>query len=246
MSSRKVTFVCFTAPLITFLNFSSLDLRSQGYLGLLYSLLDDDNKVSQYTIVLTEKDIKKMLPFAAYLQSLSHGCNVKHVAELGRDIVKHVVNETYLNTHTPSKADGTKQMVNRHVNVDLLLSTMNRFDSADVTGFLNEGILMFEDEQNKRITVHLMTFHNSKGREYDRVIITGAEERRNLKPDEVEEERKLSYVAITRAKIKLFVLFRKKLKFCGSKSMEISTELARSFQEASGLYTRRDSGYYLK
>ena len=64
-----------------------------------------------------------------------------------------------------------------------------------------------EDEEK----VSLMTIHSAKGLEYDAVFIIGAEEgifpgmRSMLNPSQLEEERRLCYVAITRAKKQLFI-----------------------------------------
>lgn len=58
--------------------------------------------------------------------------------------------------------------------------------------------------------VTLITMHNTKGLEFDRVIITGLEEglfpsRRDFEEDELEEERRIFYVSITRAKRELYL-----------------------------------------
>jgi DNA helicase II / ATP-dependent DNA helicase PcrA len=63
-------------------------------------------------------------------------------------------------------------------------------------------------EGENRVT--LITMHNTKGLEFDRVIITGLEEglfpsRRDFEKDELEEERRIFYVSITRAKRELYL-----------------------------------------
>ena len=63
-----------------------------------------------------------------------------------------------------------------------------------------------EQEDAEQARVVLITMHNTKGLEFDRVIITGLEEGlfpRDDDPDELEEERRLFYVAITRARNEL-------------------------------------------
>jgi len=83
--------------------------------------------------------------------------------------------------------------------------------------FLNE-INIIEQEQTKNQDgtgnyLNLMTLHSSKGLEFDLVFIIGAEEgllphsRSFLEEEELEEERRLCYVGITRAKRKLFITF---------------------------------------
>jgi superfamily I DNA/RNA helicase len=55
--------------------------------------------------------------------------------------------------------------------------------------------------------ISLMTIHSSKGLEFDSVVITGVSD--NILPDktaDIEEERRLFYVALTRAKEMLFIL----------------------------------------
>ncbi len=68
---------------------------------------------------------------------------------------------------------------------------------------------MLEDEEDDENRVTLITMHNTKGLEFDRVIITGMEEGlfprgdESVDDDELEEERRLFYVAITRARFQL-------------------------------------------
>jgi len=66
------------------------------------------------------------------------------------------------------------------------------------------------DEEDDPNRVTLITMHNTKGLEFDRVIITGLEEGmfprgENESVDELEEERRLFYVAITRARDELYL-----------------------------------------
>lgn len=65
-----------------------------------------------------------------------------------------------------------------------------------------------DEQQDARVT--LITMHNTKGLEFDRVIVTGLEEGLfprggDEDPDEIEEERRLFYVAVTRARDELYL-----------------------------------------
>ena len=67
-----------------------------------------------------------------------------------------------------------------------------------------------ELEQAGEAHVTLITMHNTKGLEFDRVIVTGLEEGLfprggDESPDEIEEERRLFYVAVTRARDELYL-----------------------------------------
>lgn len=77
--------------------------------------------------------------------------------------------------------------------------------------FLNDITLMTDTEQQDGDVVRLMTIHASKGLEFEYVFVVGCEEgtfpgnNSVLDIDELEEERRLMYVAITRAKDHLFL-----------------------------------------
>lgn len=214
---------------------------AKGYLGFLFALLD-----GQESIPLTSAQIQGMRPFAAFLHSLDQG---QRLEELGRDIVGQVVNFRYLNTLS-KKGGIVEEGAERHRNVEEVLNAMRRFDGDDLTGFLDEVHLMsetspIEDGSNKP-RVHLMTIHASKGLEYPCVIFTGAEDytlsRGSADADVMNEQRRVAYVAVTRAKSELIVTYRSQL-YEGS-----TTKLSRFFNGtamSSDLFTSTDSYDYL-
>jgi len=94
---------------------------------------------------------------------------------------------------------------------------------AGLQEFLEQAALIadmdsYESGEDKAV---LMTMHSAKGLEFDTVFIVGAEEnifpsyRSAFDPIEVEEERRLAYVAITRAKRKLYAVCAKERLFFG-------------------------------
>jgi DNA helicase-2/ATP-dependent DNA helicase PcrA len=107
------------------------------------------------------------------------------------------------------------------MNIEGLISSVDHWekdpDNLDPSLFswLNRITLLSRDDQeadNLAGKVNLMTIHAAKGREFPGVFIAGAEEgliphARSIEESEgaVEEERRLFYVAITRAKDKLFI-----------------------------------------
>jgi DNA helicase-2/ATP-dependent DNA helicase PcrA len=87
-------------------------------------------------------------------------------------------------------------------------------ENAPLSRFVDEISLLTDIDRwdAERSVVTLMTLHSAKGLEFPLVIITGLEDgllplsRNSEKPDELEEERRLFYVGMTRAKEQLFLL----------------------------------------
>jgi DNA helicase-2/ATP-dependent DNA helicase PcrA len=86
-----------------------------------------------------------------------------------------------------------------------------------LSSFLSDAALQTDADTEEDVNeekVSIMTVHASKGLEFDYVFIVGAEEElfpspRCVADDEIEEERRLMYVAITRAAKRCFILYTK-------------------------------------
>jgi DNA helicase-2/ATP-dependent DNA helicase PcrA len=89
---------------------------------------------------------------------------------------------------------------------ELIRESAREFGS-DLAGFLRQlSLLSVENEGSYRSEkVRLLTFHAAKGIEFPIVFLTGAEEGMVPMGDDRDEERRLFYVAITRAKDRLFI-----------------------------------------
>ncbi len=90
---------------------------------------------------------------------------------------------------------------------------------------LVESSDLVQDKQgNKKDAVTLMTLHSAKGLEFKVVFLVGMEEglfphsRALLSKDELEEERRLAYVGITRAKEKLYLSYARARLYFGTRS----------------------------
>jgi len=129
------------------------------------------------------------------------------------DLLNAVLHETgYLDA---LKAERTFEAQGRIENLDALVDAASEFDAtADPDAntldlFLQEKALIADaDTREDEGLVTLMTLHNAKGLEYDIVFITGLEDgvfphARALDEQNLEEERRLCYVGITRARREL-------------------------------------------
>ena len=102
-------------------------------------------------------------------------------------------------------------------NIDELRSSIIKFQEESPEGTLSdflEEVALYTDLDRTDLqddSVTLMTMHSAKGLEFPYVFVAGCEEgifpgRMSMNsPDEIEEERRLAYVAITRAKKKLYL-----------------------------------------
>lgn len=115
--------------------------------------------------------------------------------------------------------EGTDESMDRMYNVQELLSGISEYtdntDGATLEGFLQEVSLVTDIDKydTDKNAVTLMTTHSSKGLEFPVVFITGLEDgifplsSSMLEQEEMEEERRLFYVAITRAMQKLYMTY---------------------------------------
>lgn len=109
--------------------------------------------------------------------------------------------------------DGTPQAEDREANIGALISDAQSF--ASLPDFLEEVALMSSaDSDSKKDSVTLMTIHAAKGLEFPVVFIVGMEEGilphariQEGGPAELEEERRLCYVGMTRAREELHLSY---------------------------------------
>lgn len=109
----------------------------------------------------------------------------------------------------------TVESVSRIENVESLLNAVSEFVKENPDTSLQEylqtvSLLSDVDKTSDERGVSLMTIHAAKGLEYDIVFLTGMEEglfpsKMSMDEGGLEEERRLCYVAITRAKKKLYI-----------------------------------------
>ena len=138
-----------------------------------------------------------------------------------KDRVDHVLARTRLREHWSSEARGQLDAESRLENLDELVSVASRFSRAELdedqqsmselVAFLSYAALEAGEGQAQADEdgVQLMTLHSAKGLEFPLVLLVGVEEgvfpsSKSLEESgRLEEERRLAYVGITRARHKL-------------------------------------------
>ncbi len=132
-------------------------------------------------------------------------------------IAEHIFENTDFVKHIKKISTDNFNFEVRYQNVMELFSSMKEFvereETPDIFSYLQNIQVRIDEDNIKKDFVLLMTIHNAKGLESRIVIITGLEE--GLFPHylsfesekEIEEERRLFYVAITRAKDRVYLLY---------------------------------------
>lgn len=186
------------------------------------SLFAEDSGMSFFEALLNAEDIpgiksrgKKLTDFAGVISNFREASEELKISEL----LEKIISETGYRDELES--ENTAEALNRIENINELISKAVEFENtaerADLSAFLEEVALVADIDgySEDDDTVVLMTLHSSKGLEFPNVFIAGFEEGifpsyRSIlsdNPNAVEEERRLCYVGITRAKRQLYFTY---------------------------------------
>jgi DNA helicase-2/ATP-dependent DNA helicase PcrA len=131
------------------------------------------------------------------------------------ETVEIMLEKSGLVAHYRAERDGADRVENLNELVNAAAAFINEEEEHDLAGFLAHAAL--ESGENQAAegadALQLMTVHSAKGLEFHAVFITGLEEglfphdQSVLEDDGLEEERRLMYVAITRARTRLYLSF---------------------------------------
>lgn len=131
---------------------------------------------------------------------------------------------------------GSEDEVERYENLRELVTLATKYDHLPapegIIALLEEVALSSEQDSlnEKKVGVKLMTVHAAKGLEFDYVFITGLEQDLfphagfNEKDRDEEEERRLFYVAITRARQKVYLTYAQTRALYGNRSVTVPSE----------------------
>ena len=167
---------------------------------------------------LADRQTKTLMNFAEKLEKFRQSSHTLAPTKLIKVILKELDFEEYLR-------DKTQEGEERWENVQELFTATKKYDdmpAPESTDRFLEEVALIQDTDPSPIgggefadqpAVTLMTLHSAKGLEFPYVFIIGMEEgifphsRSLFNPSELEEERRLCYVGVTRAKKELHLLY---------------------------------------
>ncbi|WP_108126584.1 DNA helicase Rep [Saccharospirillum mangrovi] len=146
-----------------------------------------------------------------------------------REMITDINYEAWLRQDSDTDRQAEKRLANVHVLIDSLQAMLERGDEDDdsdiqvqdaIGKLVLRDIMDRQEEEDDSDAVQLMTLHASKGLEFPHVFIMGLEEellphRNSIESGDIEEERRLMYVGITRAQRTLTLTYAAKRKQFG-------------------------------
>ncbi|MBQ2757182.1 MAG: UvrD-helicase domain-containing protein [Clostridia bacterium] len=223
------------------------------------SMFDVMARADQYTAL--SRSAATLIGFTKLISDLTDLAGVMALD----DFVKEVLERT---GYRQMIADMGPEEAERLDNLDEFISNVKEYqdntDTPTLTEFLEETALVADVDRydENADAVVLMTIHSAKGLEFPQVFLPGFEEglfpgtqTLTSGPDELEEERRLAYVAITRAKDELYILHAKSRMLYGrtganppsrflAEIPEVLLELPEKRQEGSfATYQRQTAAY---
>ncbi|MBE7928229.1 DNA helicase Rep [Pseudomonas saudiphocaensis] len=192
-------------------------------------------KISMYTAcdeiglgeLLDSRFADRLSRFKRYMDNLRQQCAQNDPIAALRSMVMDIDYETWVRSQTSSDKAADFRMGNVWFLIDALKNTLERDEEGEMT--IEEAIAKLvlrdmlerqQEEEEGAEGVQMMTLHASKGLEFPYVFILGMEEeilphRSSIEADTIEEERRLAYVGITRARQNLALTFAAKRKQYG-------------------------------
>ena len=184
-----------------------------------------------YEVKISASTQNKILSFISLIEELQESLSTMGAYDLASDVIKRsgIAEELH--------SEKTPEALSRVENVDGLLNSIKEFSQEQLESFGNEQVSLSDYLMQVSLSssqdavadgvpaVTLMTVHAAKGLEFDTVFVTGMEDNlfpnpnARFYPKEMEEERRLFYVAVTRAKTRCFLSYAKSRYRYGSAEM---------------------------
>ncbi len=200
------------------------------------SLYSTDRNISLYQAagemglqtVLGDKAYQRLQMFVQMMDNYRRDTYGEYPIKALHELLEEIDYEEWLMQNASSTAVAEKRLENVHFLITSIENTLKRAeengDEADIESAISklllQDILERQEEDEAENKVQLMTLHASKGLEFPRVFIMGMEEdilphSNSIADGNIEEERRLAYVGITRAQKVLHLTLAAKRKQFG-------------------------------
>lgn len=176
----------------------------------------DEKNVSIFRSLKNASDIPTLNKRAqskieGFIGTIDHFKEKAKTFTTARTLVRYVLDQSGLIRHYEADKKAEEKIENLMEFLNLIDQFEEEFPDKTLAEFLQEIALVTDvEDQNLVDAVQLMTMHGSKGLEFPYVYLIGWSEGlfpswRSTKPDELEEERRIAYVGITRAEKELCI-----------------------------------------
>lgn len=236
---------------------TSINHAAEIAAGMGVSLFEVISHADEYPVL--SRASKKFVEFTSFIKEMQEASEDLKLDQLLELILKNSGYYTALALDKETFEDRMSNIVELKNN---LLRYQQENEEADLNGFLEEIALMtdIDNYNSSNETVTMMTLHSAKGLEFPIVFIPGLEEgifpglQSIYNPADIEEERRLAYVGITRAKKQLYLCNARTRLLYGSTSHNAPSRFLKEIPEdlteqtgvtslASGRVERSDNSF---
>ncbi|MFL0801160.1 MAG: DNA helicase Rep [Agarilytica sp.] len=185
-------------------------------------------------MVVPKKGLERLREFSDWLNNVRQNCHNNDPIVGIREMIEDINYEGWLHQNASAPQVAERRFENVSTLVDSIRSSLNRDEDEEKDGeekindaiarLLLQDLLDRQEEEDLTDRVQLMTLHASKGLEFPHVFLIGMEEellphRNSIEENNIEEERRLAYVGITRAQKTLSITLASTRKQFGEKQV---------------------------